>query len=158
MTQFDQHRQHVARDQYNIGGDLRIENGTPPNSIRLQNLSEIVVQIRNTYNTSRPQNEIVGTGFIVSAKGNIVTCASVLRTAGLVDPRDASDKHVAIYFPKVRDNALKKQTAKIVAYFAQYDDDIVLLELVGDPTFISLDRVAILGDAKKSSTHPFRSF
>src|SRR5438132_11843011 len=113
-------------------------------NVRLQNLRNFTVQIRNA------TNAIVGTGFVVSTDGKIVNCLHVVREAIGVHPRDAGDKLVGVYFPKASDEATKLQSAKVVAYFPQHADDVVLLQLVGDSVTLSPDQVAILGRAEDS--------
>ena len=120
--------------------------------VRLQNLRNFTVQIRNA------TSAIVGTGFVVSTDGKIVTCVHVVRAAIGVHPRDAGDKLVGVYFPKASDEATKLQSAKVVAYFPQHDDDVVILQLLGDVASLSPDQVAILGRAEDSFDHPFRSY
>ena len=51
------------------------------NGVRLQNLRDFTVQIRHP-----KTNRIVGTGFVVSSNGHIVTCGHVVIAAG-VNPR-----------------------------------------------------------------------
>ncbi|GAC1632972.1 MAG: hypothetical protein NVS4B7_20310 [Ktedonobacteraceae bacterium] len=116
-----------------------------------QNLRRFTVQIRNA------KNEIVGTGFVVSTTGEIVTCAHVVRTAG-VDPRSAGNKLVYVCFPEAADEAARLQSAKVVAYFPQHDDDVVILQLLGDVASLPIDQVASLGKAEESIDHPFRSY
>ncbi len=133
-----------------------MESGQPHNvrissRVRLQNLRDFTVQIRNA------QNAIVGTGFVVSPDGGIVTCVHVVREAG-VDPHPERDQRVGIYFPQFRDPASRVQYAKVIAYFAQHNDDVVLLQLIKNDTVPPVLEYARLGRAELSFGHHFQSY
>src|SRR5512145_2996855 len=90
-------------------------------NVRLQNLRDFTVQIRNA------DDQIVGTGIAVSTDGEIVTCAHVVEAAlGGTHPRNADGAEVGVYFPQARGGEEKKRKAIIEKYFPKHDDDIVL--------------------------------
>ena len=93
-------------------------------NVRLQNLRDFTVQIRNA------SDEIVGTGIAVSTDGKIVTCAHVVQAALGAHPRDANGAEVGIYFPQARGGEEKKRRAKVECCFRDHDDDMVLLQLI----------------------------
>jgi len=124
--------------------------GTSQN-VRLQNLRDFTVQIRDT-----ETDAIVGTGIAVSMQGQIVTCAHVVQAAG-VDPQDANGAEVAVYFPQAKGGERKKHQAKIAAHFALFDDDMVLLQLESPPP-LSPEQIAVLGTSDGSELNPFLSY
>lgn len=69
----------------------------------------------------------IGTGIIVSEEGGILTCAHVLRRARI--SIDGSKVEVGIYFPQLARGERKDYQADVACFFADYDDDIVLLQL-----------------------------
>jgi tetratricopeptide (TPR) repeat protein len=121
------------------------------NNIRLQNLRDFTVQIRNA------KDEIVGTGIAVSTDGKIVTCAHVVRAAG-IEPRNADGKEVGIYFPQARGGEEKKHCAKVEKFFSRYDDDIVLLQTTSGSFPLAPEQMAVLGMADESEGNPFRTY
>lgn len=120
------------------------------NRVQMQDLRDFTVQIRNA------QNAPVGTGFVVSPDGKIVTCAHVVRETGF-DPRAAGNQRVGIYFPKWPDQA-KLQYAQVIACFSEHDDDVVLLQLIKSDTLPPWLEYARLGRAERSFGHDFRSY
>ncbi|HEY9799693.1 MAG TPA: trypsin-like peptidase domain-containing protein [Leptolyngbyaceae cyanobacterium] len=115
---------------------------------QIQNLRNFTVQIRNA------DNVIVGSGFVVSSTGEIVTCCHVVRDAG---GQVAEGVEVNVYFPKARKQEQKAHTATVKACFLEHDDDVVVLQL--DTTRLP-DGIepAILGIAESSAGHKFKSF
>jgi len=102
--------------------------------VRLQNLRDFTVQIR------RPADDtIVGTGVAVSTSGQVVTCAHVVRGAG-VDPWDANGGQVDVYFPQARGGEEKARRATVAGCFLQYNDDAVLLQLTDGPAPLARSR------------------
>lgn len=118
---------------------------------RYQDLRRCSVQIRNTTNEA-----IVGTGVIVSTAGDIITCAHVLRAAG-VEPRTATPEEVYVRMPQVSGIEAKTHLAKVMGCFDEYDDDVVLLRVV-DTISLPPEQVAILGRAEDSFWNKFRSY
>lgn len=130
-------------------------------------------------------DEIVGTGFVVSDEGHIVTCVHVVRDAG-VEPRthrrtrsfwtsllermfkspqisgaltDAKDAEVGVYFPQQLRGERQDRRAVVVGCFPQHDDDVVVLQLQDGPTPLALQgKFARLGKAELSKDHPFNSY
>jgi hypothetical protein len=118
---------------------------------RVQNLLLFTVQVR-----SLATEKVVGTGIVVSRDGMIITCLHVLEMAG-INPIEAGDKEVSVCFPKNRYRQMQVCKATVLAYFPDYDDDIVILK-INNPPSLSPDQVAILGTAELSSGNPFRSY
>src|SRR5262245_21714118 len=112
-------------------------------SARLQNLRDFTVQIRCISN-----DQIVGTGVVVSSD-LIVTCAHVIRAAG-VEPRAADDAEVGVYFPQAPNGNPKLRQARVKAYFSQYDDDVILLQLIDGLSPLEPRQFAVLGRAELS--------
>ncbi|MDJ0897954.1 MAG: trypsin-like peptidase domain-containing protein [Xenococcus sp. MO_188.B8] len=121
-------------------------------NVQIQNLREFIVQIRHA-----TSDKIVGTGFVVSLDGKIVTCKHVVRDANK-EKRVTEGVEVGIYFPQVKDPNLKTHRASVVGCFSEYDDDVVLLQLIGDTLFLSSKQVAVLGTATQSYGNSFRSY
>ena len=120
-------------------------------NVRMQNLREFTVQIRRA-----DTDEIVGTGIAVSTDGKIVTCRHVVEAAG-VDLRNADGAQVGVYFPQLRGGEQKQRAACIEKFFAEYDDDVVLLRLTG-PSPLAPEQIAVLGTADLSERHPFQTY
>jgi tetratricopeptide (TPR) repeat protein len=120
-------------------------------NVRLQNLRDFTVQIRNA------DDQIVGTGIAVSTDGKIVTCAHVVRAVG-IDPRNANGAEVGVYFPQARGGEEKNRRATIARYFEDYDDDVVLLQLTGGLSPLAPEQIPVLGTASASDENPFRSY
>ncbi len=149
--------------------------GMPPPidlRIRTQNPRDYTVQIRHAQTGA-----IVGTGVVISPN-KIVTCAHVVVAAG-VNPRkdkpiakswaqfletilhrepETPSEQVGVYFPQVRTDEKKERHAQVAAYFADYDDDIVLLQLIGEAAPLGPEQIATLGTAETSEGNPFRSY
>src|SRR4051812_43575938 len=96
-------------------------------NVRLQNLREFTVQIRDA------NDRIIGTGIAVSLDGKIVTCRHVIEAAG-INPRGANGAEVGIYFPQLRGGEEKSRKAIVEQFFPEHDDDVVLLQLTGGPS------------------------
>ncbi len=122
------------------------------NNVRLQNLRDFTVQIRHI-NT----RTIVGTGIVVSTDGKVATCAHVVNLAS-VNLQSSDNETVIVYFPQIQEERYKEKQAKVTAYFPQFDDDIVLLQLVNEASSIPPDQVAVVGIAEFSEFHSFRSY
>jgi len=141
--------------------------------VRGQDAREFTVRVQHL-----KTGETVGTGFVVSADGKIITCAHVVVAAG-VDPLNgkripsiwelsiaslgfgsteeipASD-HVGIYFPQLSQNKLRRAT--VIAAICDAEDDVVLLQLVERSSPLGPDKIARLGAAQNSTGHPFNTF
>lgn len=123
----------------------------PDAKTRLQNLLAFSVQIRHD-NT----DQVVGTGFLVSTNGHIVTCAHVVRDAG-VDPSIIDGETVGVYSPHAGAET-RAQSATVAACFQRYDDDVVLLQLIGVSVPLAPERIAVLGTADSSEGNAFQSY
>jgi hypothetical protein len=129
------------------------KEATMSDNVRLQNLRDFTVQIRHA---TQPET-IVGTGIAISTDGKIVTCAHVVRAAG-VEPRHADSVEVGVYFSQASGGEVKARRATVAACFPQHDDDVVLLQLTGGPPPLAPEQIAVLGTAEPSEGHPFRSY
>lgn len=135
------------------------EPPTPPKKI--QNVRSFTVKILHGRTGA-----VVGTGFVVSQDGLMVTCAHVVVAAG-VNPRLgqripshwelirnsffpsgeplASDRTatVTVYFPQARSKDQREHKAIVVGCFHETDDDVVLLKLQADdvPDGVGVARV-----------------
>ncbi len=124
-----------------------------PKFVPKQNLLHFIVQIRHA-----TSDKIVGTGFVVSTDGKIVTCKHVVRKAGIAEEALAEGVEVGVYFPQVKDQDMKSRRARVLGCFSEYDDDVVLLQLVGDTLFLSPQQIAVLGTAVQSHGNDFLSY
>ncbi len=126
----------------------------PHSNVQIQNLRDFIVQIRHA-----ASDKIKGTGFVVSTDGKIVTCKHVVQDAN-VEKQAAEEVEVGVYFPQVKDPDMKSHRARVVGCFSEYDDDVVLLQLVGDTVFLSPEKIAVLGtvDESYNNNNPFRSY
>ena len=119
-------------------------------NVRLQNLRDFTVQIRND------ADQIVGTGIAVSMDGKIVTCRHVVEAA--LRHKNIEGAEVGVYFPQIRGGEEKKRKAIVEKYFPSHDDDVVLLTLVGGASPLAPEQIAVIGTAGDSQDHPFRSY
>ena len=120
--------------------------------VLLQNLLDFSVQIRH-----RDTDCVVGTGVAISNGGQILTCAHVVRAAGL-DPRDVGGAEVGVYFPQARGGEIKARRARVSACCPHSDDDIVVLQLEGGAPPLGPEQIAVLGGGEASTGHGFLSF
>jgi hypothetical protein len=119
--------------------------------VRTQNPLNFTVQIR-----SSTDDAIVGSGVIISAAGDIATCAHVVRAAGL-DPRDSKGNEISVYFPQLPAER-KARKAIVTGFLAEHDDDAVLLRVTGKAMSLKPEQIAVLGTAEESFLHPFISY
>lgn len=117
---------------------------------KIQNLRNFTVQIRDI------NDQTVGTGFVVSDDGKIVTCVHVVKDASQTgDVKEGIT--IKIYFPQAINSENKAHQAFVVGYFTNFEDDVVVLQL--DQSFIPNGvEIAILGKAEDSDGNDFRSF
>jgi hypothetical protein len=108
-------------------------------NVRLQNLRDFTVQILHTETEAT-----IGTGIAVSMDGRILTCAHVVRDAG-VDPRLEIGKEVGVYFQFLRGGEQKKRCAVVEKFFSESDDDIVQLKLTDGPAPLAPEQMPKLG-------------
>jgi tetratricopeptide (TPR) repeat protein len=122
-----------------------------PPKVRTQNIRNFTVKICDPVTRA-----VVGTGFVVSTDGKIVTCIHVIKDASYTH-QVIQGIEVGIRFPQdfVRD---KFQLAQVIACFPENDDDIVLLKVVGNDFVFPSQNIAILGVAEKSFGNPFESY
>lgn len=128
-----------------------IETAHAPQLVLTQDLRDFTVQIHHA-----EESRIVGTGLIVSSVGDVVTCAHVLREAG-IDPAAGPAGRVPIYLPKRPGRRASTHDARVRAYFEGVEDDIVLLRVEGRLS-LPAEQVAVLGPADTSRHHPFESY
>jgi tetratricopeptide (TPR) repeat protein len=117
-----------------------------------QKLRDFTVQIR-------PANSenIVGTGVVVSTDGKVVTCAHVVKAAG-VEPHTLNEKELVVYFPQAQGGEKKDRRAKVIACFPDFDDDVVLLQLMDGNVPLGPEKMPVLGTAENSQGNGFRSY
>ncbi len=120
--------------------------------IRTQNLRGFTVQILHQ---NKPT--IVGTGVIIAKDGRIVTCAHVARGA-VANPSNFLNEKIPIYFPQLSNNKFKKRMAIVKAYLSEYEDDVVLLQVVDELPPLKSEHIAILGMAENSDGHAFKCY
>lgn len=118
---------------------------------QLQRLIEFTVQIRH-----KDSNEVVGTGIVASNDGKIITCAHVLKQAG-IEFNNFENQEVQVFFPKTRIRKEKSCNAKILKLFVNHDDDIAILQ-INKPPQLKIEEIAVLGTAESSEANPFRSY
>lgn len=144
----------------------------------LQDLSRFTVKILNL-----EREEVVGTGVVVSNDGKILTCAHVVRAAG-IDPvvgdrlpasameffvpeealgrkpqaYESKDAEVGVYFSHAPQGWQKRGRAMVVGRFIDSKDDVVLLKVVGLSFLLDDRQIAPLGTAKRSNGREFKTF
>ena len=119
-------------------------------NVRLQNLRDFTVQIRNE------ADQIVGTGIAVSMEGKVVTCRHVVEAA--LRHKNIAGAEVGVYFPQLRGGEEKKRKAIVEKYFPSHDDDVVLLTLKDGASPLAPEQIPALGTAKSSDGNLFRSY
>jgi len=125
----------------------------------LQYLQAFTVQIRHGKYTER----VDGTGVIVSADGKVATAAHVVEKAGVViNNRSRKNKEVGIYFPAIEGHNYQRSSllarASVWGKLSGYNDDIVLLQLLGGVDQTYLRHCAHLGSAEDSFQNEFVSY
>lgn len=123
------------------------------NEVRLQNLMDFTVKLIHP-KTGNP----IGTGIVISMDGKIITCAHVLRDAG-IEPRKAKAKKVGVYFPQLNEGENnKKRKANVKTFLPKKEDDLVVLQLTDGSSPLAPEQIAQLGVAEGSEHHEFRSY
>jgi tetratricopeptide (TPR) repeat protein len=119
-------------------------------NVRLQNLRDFTVQIRND------ADQIVGTGIAVSMDGGILTCRHVIETA--IRGKSIEGTEVEVYFPQLRGGEEKKRKAIVKKYFSKNDDDVVMVKLKDEVSPLSPEQIAVIGTADFSERNPFQTY
>jgi len=123
-----------------------------PENVRLQNLRDFTVQIRD------PENkEIIGTGIVISPDC-IITCAHVVEAAIGKSPPEASDSKIGVYFPRFESREPQSLHAVVDCCLLEHEDDIVSLKLIDGRAPLGPEQLALLGSAEQSEGHIFRSY
>src|SRR5438874_3151252 len=111
----------------------------PPNVV-LQNIRKFTVQVRDSTTKAT-----VGTAFIVSRDdGLLVTCRHVVDVAS--PDLFGEGARVWVYFSQLPVGEEKLRSARVIRYFRDHDDDVVVLQLETLPLPTGVG-VAILGTA-----------
>ncbi len=118
-----------------------------------QNTREFAVQI-----TTADYQHVMGTGFFVSADGLIGTCAHVVQNALGVERKAAVGDEVGVVYERARPGQPDRWRARVCRVFDDSDDDVALLQLLGDPPVLDSEQVAVLGPAVHCKHHDFESF
>ena len=121
-------------------------------NVRLQNLRDFTVQIRNA------NEQIVGTGIAISSSGDVVTCKHVIEEAIKGSEQAIGDAEVEVYFPQALGGEKKDYQAKVAAWFTDYDDDLVILQLNEAKTPLGPERLPTIGTAESSKNNTFNSY
>jgi hypothetical protein len=103
------------------------------------------------------ENAVVGTGFVVSPDGKIVTCSHVLRDAGVMLDGNSTPE-LNVIFPQREKRISKIMRAKVVAYLDADHDDVALLQLTNGPSPVGPEKVPRLEKAEDSLHYNFQSF
>ncbi len=119
----------------------------------LQDLLNFTVEIRDAEGKVR-----AGTGIVIDAAGKVVTCAHVVKAVLGRHPREANGAEVGVYFPLARGGEGKSRCAVVAACFREWDDDVVVLQLVDGPAPLGPEQIAVLGSAELSEGNGFRSY
>jgi len=122
---------------------------------KYQDPLDFVVQI-----ISSATKTVVGTGFvIVPPDGKVVTCRHVFQKAAVPNQKFNGRLEVHVKFDCQRAFTSPERTfrAYLFAELPDYQDDVVLLQLV-DPPFLETEKVAEVASAVRSQANPFRSF
>ncbi len=78
--------------------------------------------------------------------------------AGKSDPLlEDEDAEIGVYFPRATGET-KERRARVAACFTEHDDDLVLLQLVGNPPPLAPEHIPVLAEADSSEGNPFRSY
>ena len=119
-------------------------------NVRIQNPREFTLQIHRSVSNE----EIVGTGFVISENGLAVTCVHVVKA---VTENVYQGVEIGAYFAPSR----QKWLARVIGCFEDCDDDVVLLQL-GDENapFFLPDKMqpARIDGADESTGNRFRSY
>ena len=99
----------------------------------------------------------MGTGLVVSTSGEVVTCVHVVTAAG-VSARTVTEERIGVYFPQALAPREKSRLAVVTCCFHEYEDDVVLLQLIGGPPPLGPEQIAVLGTAEESEDHSFISY
>ncbi|MBW4473575.1 MAG: SUMF1/EgtB/PvdO family nonheme iron enzyme [Stenomitos rutilans HA7619-LM2] len=102
--------------------DQEAENVLPQKE--LQDLRSFTVQIRHIETQT-----ILGTGFVVSEAGRIVTCKHVVMNAGVNPQVEDELAEVIVYFPQASNPQARIQRAIAFQYLNDFDDDIAVLKI-----------------------------
>jgi tetratricopeptide (TPR) repeat protein len=135
-----------------LHGAARLPKSTMTENVRLQNLRDFTVQIRDI-----DAKDIIGTGIVISSD-RIITCSHVVNAALGVDPKEAADRKICVYFPMVSSNETKTRYAQVENCPIHHDDDIVTLNLIDGPAPLGPEQIAELGAAEHSVGHAFLSY
>lgn len=102
------------------------------------------------------QRKWIGTGFVVSFDGKILTCAHVIRDCLGKSHLEAGDATFEILFPKLK----KWEKARLHASFSERKDDIALLKLTSSLSPVPKEQLPYLVSAEHSvgREHAFRSW
>ena len=119
--------------------------------VQLQDLPSLSVRILDM------NDNTCGTGIIVSEDGKIVTCVHVVEVAlGVHLLQEAIDRKIGVMVQQ--GVGTERRNTLVSAYLFDYEDDVVLLQIIDGQLPLPKAQVAILGAGEHSRMKRFQSY